>query len=318
MIKAIYGRNVPEAYTEALWAMQICGVEEDSRNGIVRTVPYPVMLEIDRPWERVLFHPTRDANPFFHVMEFIWHMAGSNDAEWIAQFNKRMLDYADDEILRGAYGWRWANPASQIQDTISLLQTTPETRQAVITMWDPVHDGHRALTSDRPCNTHIYFRRVKGKLTMTVCNRSNDLIWGMLGVNAVVFTMLHELIAHAVGMPQGVYRVFTNNLHVYKDLPRYDEIMNDKNRIHDPYSYDDVRPQPLLVGNETWEDFRADCVQLVAYGLDFDPPNTWWMEQVGIPMHEAYLDKESRSMHISAIEASDWCRVCQEWNTRRV
>jgi thymidylate synthase len=193
MITNIFGTNVPDAYVEGLWNLHAGAIEHESRNGPVLTIPNPVVLEIARPWERVLFDPVRNCNHFFHVMEFVWMMAGSNDAEWISQFNKRMMEYADDGILRGAYGWRWANPSPQIQDTISLLQTSPTSRQAVISMWDPVFDGSRARTSDRPCNTHLYFRVQNGRLEMTVCNRSNDFFWGMMRYGIIEYGMIPTL-----------------------------------------------------------------------------------------------------------------------------
>lgn len=318
MIKLITGRNVPEAYNEALWAMQVCGVGEQSRNGDVIAIPYPVMLEIQRPWERVLFSPIRDANPFFHVMEFVWMMAGSNDAEWLAQFNKQILEYANEhKVLRGAYGWRWVNPSPQITDVIELLRETQDTRQAVLSMWDPVYDGPRADTLDRPCNTHIYFRRVNGKLDMTVCNRSNDLIWGMMGANAVHMTMLHEFISLATGIEQGVYRVFTNNLHVYCGMPRHIEIMGNRVKEYDYYAYDGLTTQPLLEPGEKWQDFLADAYQMVDSGLDFEY-KTEWFNWVASPMHDAYLDKQLRAEFIENITAPDWKIACREWHRRRI
>lgn len=313
MITEIFGSNAPEAYTDGLWKLAICGVEGESRNGRVITIPGPTTLEIVNPMERVLFHPTRDANPYFHLMEFVWMMAGSNDAEWISQFNKRMMEYADDNILRGAYGWRWANPSPQVSDAIALLQESPGTRQAVLSMWDPTYDGPSARTSDRPCNTHIYLRGDRGRLDMTVCNRSNDFLWGMLGSNVVHMTMLHELIARATGLPLGFYRVFTNNLHVYPDMPRFEEIWNDRT---DYDYYDRVSPLPILQENETYEEFVGDAKQMVEHGLPFSY-RTEWFRTVAEPMHEAYLYPEMREELNSTIAAQDWRLVCQEWCARR-
>ena len=319
MVARISGVNVPQAYSEGLWVLQsYANVEMLSRNGPVKTIPCPTVLRIDRPWERVLFHPVRDANPFFHVMEFCWMLAGSNDAEWISMFNKQMMEYADEGILRGAYGWRWARD-DQIGQTIGLLRNDPYSRQAVVQMWDYTLDGSRAQSSDRPCNTHIYFRvNELDELEMTVCNRSNDFFWGMLGSNVVHFTMLHEIIAHAIGRKMGAYYVFTNNLHVYTDMPGFEEKFRNRT-VHDWYKYDEVRTQPLLEKDETWEMLRDDCKVLVEGGgllpKDF---NTEWMMSVGLPIHDAYLDKHNRTHLIESIGAPDWHRACSEWNKRRL
>ncbi len=316
MILQISGATVPQVYQEALWAMRINGVEEESRNGPVLVIPHPVMLEITWPWNRVLFDPVRDANPFFHFMEFVWMMAGSNDAEWISMFNKRMMEYADDGVLRGAYGWRWCHPTSQIKHTIDLLKIDSLTRQAVITMWYPLYDDYRANTSDRPCNTHIYFRAIENRLDMTVCNRSNDLIWGMLGSNVVHFTMLHELISRAIGYEQGIYRVFSHNLHFYTEMPRGSDILKGV-AVHDPYRNNKVSAYPLLQEDENWTMLVADCKALVDGSFlvphDF---RSQWMQNVGFPIYEAYLTKEDRDYRIPDIQASDIRLACQEWSLR--
>lgn len=313
MINAV---NVPQALSEALWHLRAGGsfIREESRNGSVLTVPSPTMLMILNPLERVLFNPVRDANPFFHVMEWVWMMAGSNDAHWLAQFNKRMLTYADDGILRGAYGWRWRHPTDQITDCIALLRRDPTTRQAVISMWDPEYDGSEKKTSDRPCNTHIYFRRVEDRLNMTVCNRSNDMIWGMLGANAVHMTFLHELVAHATHMSVGPYRVMTNNLHVYEDLDKLHALMSDA-RDYDAYQEDDITYLNLLGPGEDWEELREDCEDIVAGNLV--ELRTYWARNVALPIHEAYLRRNERDDWIKQIRAADWKRACQEWVARR-
>lgn len=318
MVINISGENVPRAYIEGLWKLEVFGIDEVSRNGPVRTIPQPVVLEIISPWERVLFNPIRDANPFFHAMEFVWMMAGSNDAEWISMFNKRMMEYADDGVLRGAYGWRWSNPQDQIKSVIELLKRDPNTRQAVLSMWDVLYDGPQAQSSDRPCNTHIYFRRNGSSLNMTVCNRSNDFIWGMMGSNAVHMTMLHELVSRAVGLKQGIYRVFTNNLHMYTDLPNYKALTTNRDP-YDFYNYGgDLETTQLLQPWETWEDFRMDCEVLVNGGeLLGKEMITHWMATTGIFIHDAYLFKERRSELIPMIESPDWRRACNEWWQRR-
>lgn len=315
MIIELLGHNVPDAYVEAWWAMRTYRPPiEESRNGRVRVLPHPVILTIGQPDQRVLLDPVRDANPFFHVMEWVWMLAGSNDAVWLSQFNKRMMSYADDGRLRGAYGWRWANPEDQIAGVIDLLRRDPGTRQAVVSMWDPLQDGPNARTSDRPCNTHIYFGRRASKLDMIVMNRSNDLVWGMLGANAVHMTFLHELVARASGIPMGNYQVFTKNLHVYLDVPRYDELTRTA-RVYDIYSKGEVRPYPLLAEGETWESLREDCKALVSgEGEIF---RTMWMQHVALPIYWAYLAKENRKNWISEIYADDWRRACEEWVVRR-
>ena len=101
-------RNVNEALPAALELLEKDGISETSRNGPVLRIPYPVTIAYKRPWERVLFSNARDANPYFHLFESMWMLAGRNDLGWIQQFNSRMSEFSDDGIsLHGAYGYRW-------------------------------------------------------------------------------------------------------------------------------------------------------------------------------------------------------------------
>ena len=310
--------NVNDAFSEMIWKMRIFGVSEDSRNGHVRTIPQPFGLTILRPWQRVLFDPVRQANPFFHVMEFIWMMAGSRKVEWIAQFNSRMHDYADDGIIKGAYGYRWANQwgMNQIGDVVGMLEKDPTTRRAVLAMWDPDADLF-SDSKDIPCNTHIYFRIYDGELCMTVCNRSNDLIWGMLGANAVHMTMLHELVARSLETSIGRYHVLTNNLHVYTDLPNYEELMTPR-PIYDPYSTAGLEAKPLLRGAETLDNFIEDACRAIYSDEGFNQSFvTDWFNTVAHPMYFGYMERKLKEgdgvRYFRNIEAPDWKRAAILW-----
>jgi hypothetical protein len=319
MITSVREINVPNVYTEALMAMHMIGKEEDSRNGRVLTIQDPFYLTILNPQERVLFDPIRDANPFFHVMEFVWMMAGSKDVRWIEKFNSKYRQYADTgtHVVHGAYGYRWRDhfgsmlAVDQIVEVIELLKRDPTTRRAVLGMWDPSSDLE--FHADVPCNTHIYFRFSEGALHMTVCNRSNDILWGMLGANVVHMTYLHELVAHGAGLPLGEYRVFSNNAHVYTDLPRYKEIMNTRAPV-DYYTTIGVGPMPLMQKGESYEEFLTQCAEFLHSDGAYE---NYWLNNVARPMRKAYLDKEKRDGYIEQIEAPDWQLATKEWWARR-
>jgi hypothetical protein len=82
---------------------------------------------------------------------------------------------------------------------------------------EPDDDFTAALNGSKavPCNTHAYFDIIDNALNMTVCNRSNDMVWGMMGANVVHFSMLQEYLACCLNAEVGNYHQITNNLHVY-------------------------------------------------------------------------------------------------------
>lgn len=230
----INARNVNDALYQGLQYLATHGIKEDSRNGSVLVAPGPVTTVYAHPWERVLVCPERDANPFFHLMEAIWMMAGRRDVAFVQQFNSRIGKYSDDAVnLHGAYGYRWRTwfGYDQLSAVAEELRRDPNTRRAVLTMWDasnfavnhmneaPGTNGDFVTLEqggkDVPCNTHIYFDVRGGKLNMTVCCRSNDIWWGAYGANAVHFSVLQELMAVWCGVQMGVYRQVSNNYHLY-------------------------------------------------------------------------------------------------------
>lgn len=239
-------RNVQEAYVRGLRYLVDYGVREDTRNGPALVLDEPMVTIYERPLERVLVDPARDANPFFHLLESIWMLAGRRDVASLEPFNAGLKRYSDDgENYHGAYGWRWREhfekdhtgdyqttpPIDQVLQVIELLRANPNDRRVVIGMWDPTLDlGRDGL--DFPCNTHIYFRaRTSGSigregllvsdvplLDMTVCCRSNDAVWGAYGANAVHFSVLLEFVAAACGFGVGRMIQLSNNFHVYTDV----------------------------------------------------------------------------------------------------
>jgi thymidylate synthase len=318
LVNSIYANNIPQAYTEAIIKLRTWGEEQESRNGPVITSIDPVYLEIQNPKQRVLFDQTRNANPFFHVMEFVWMMAGENDVRWIEQFNHGFRNYADHgtNTLHGAYGHRWTRhfEINQIVAVADLLRADKTTRRAVLGMWDPRVD--LSQHSDLPCNTQIMFRVVHNALDMTVINRSNDLIWGMLGANAVHMTYLHELIAFISGIKIGLYKVFTNNLHIYKEMPNFKKIWATITP-DDFYRANGIKTYDLLWPGEKYETLVRDCVALVNEE-HVSVLETNWARAVAWPMKMAYQDRlrltgGDGKYFIAQINAEDWRLACENY-----
>ena len=222
-MQVIEVRNVHDALLRGLELLEVHGITRDSRNGPVRESECPVTTVYHRPQERVLFWEQRDANPFFHFMESLWMLGGRHDLDYVYQFNKGMKRYSDDgKTLWGAYGWRWreywtdrTNDQSidQLSIIIKRLKEDPTDRRCVLQMWDAVSDLDRD-GKDVPCNTSIYFKIDADKrLQMTVCNRSNDIIWGAYGANAVHMSMLQEYMAGALRVGVGTYYQVSDNYH---------------------------------------------------------------------------------------------------------
>jgi hypothetical protein len=317
----IKGRNVNHCYAMALDYLMEYGVHETSRNGNVLVAPEPVLTTYKRPLERVLFDPNRDANPFFHLMEAIWMLAGERAAEWPVQFNKQMAEYANaDGNYDGAYGYRWRQyfGLDQIKWAVEHLRNKPDSRRCVITMLDGFGDRSDA-SKDIPCNTHIYLDCRGRKLNMTVCNRSNDAVWGCYGANAVHFSALLEVIAAGVGIPVGEYRQFSNNLHIYVDIPKVAEAVQHP-KMCDHYRTGGFPPFPLV---KSYETFLSECEAFLAapeVGCLYANPFFYYVAR---PMYLAWQeykkgDIRSALSWANQIEDQAWSLACDSWICRRI
>lgn len=325
-------RNVNDALPLGLRLLRDHGERRDSRNGGVRSMPMPTTTVYGEPTERVIFDPVRDANPFFHLFESIWMLAGKNDLAYVTRFAKNMENYSDDGLtMWGAYGWRWRSffdEFDQIRWAIRRLSDSAQDRRVVVTMWSPTHDTKRADEGgkDVPCNTQLYLSiNSAGKLDMTVCNRSNDVIWGAYGANAVHMSMLQEYVAGQIGCKVGRYWQMSNNYHAYDDL--YDK---------------------LLPGAESWDPFegcpytnkmveRYAMFNSAGVGPVWDMDLHMFMEEptalgfknaffrkILVPMwcaHEAYKEKDfeaASELLMQMPERNDWRMAATQWLQRRV
>ena len=308
--------DVNQAYSEIQTIKGHYVQREETRNGPALSFPMPVIVEHTTPYRRVLFDPARDANPFFHYMEAIWMLAGEKNVSFPGKFAKNIFNYSDDGVvLHGAYGhrWRYHFDMDQVEQVIHMLTKDPATRRAVIAMWDPIHDLG-SDTKDLPCNTHLFFRIVDGKLNMTVCNRSNDLCWGMLGANIVHFSVLQEYIASDIDVPLGSLYQFTNNLHIY-------EGWEDKYTYHEVTWYSQnpsLRRYPFGSMNFSVAEAAEFCeLQLEKeYACKILRDNA-------VPMlatWNAYKNGDlNLALHLaSKIYDDDWCEACTNWLKRRL
>lgn len=187
-----------------------------------------VTAVVENPRDRFLDIVGRNDNVFGIIGECLWVLSGDDGIEdWMTKMVPRADLFSDDgERWRGAYSRR-VHSYNQLQSVVDRLKRDNSTRQAVLSIYDPSRDSDVGLaneigsvhTADMICNTTLYFDVVDGKLDITVCNRANDVIWGMCNVNLPEFSLIQEVVAKMVGLEVGTYTLFTNNMHYYTQIP---------------------------------------------------------------------------------------------------
>lgn len=353
-MRVIEGEDVNELYWRGMNMLRTDGRDEASRVGPVRVMPEPVTSVYRKPTQRVLIDFRRAANPFFHLFESLWMLAGRNDVlalnRYIRDFGTRFAEA--DGAIHGAYGHRWRKALGfdQLNEIVRRLKANPRDRQAVLQMWDA--NPGRAVTNggeanlpndllgdwkDRPCNTHVYFRirdevssdGLVGRfstdnglwpyLDMMVSCRSNDIVLGAYGANAVHFSILQEYMAGRIGCLVGKMTQVSWNYHAYHDVLQ---------RVGFPsnletYGQRNMAPSPMGTIWDAWdgdlEYFMSWHRTLVEAGVT-DPGQykNSWFSTTAEPMFLAHfkfrnaMHKDARNMAMM-IEAEDWRVACLQW-----
>jgi thymidylate synthase len=154
--------------------------EKVAPRGMATREVLDVHMRLTQPRARLPYAPpARILNPAFAVAETVWHLSGS-DAPWIFDYNGQLRKYADDGVLRGAYGPRmrnWAGSVDQLHRAVEILTEDPDTRRALIQLYDPAQDaaGHK----DVPCTLGFAFHLRAGRLHMSTSMRGQDVWIGM-------------------------------------------------------------------------------------------------------------------------------------------
>ena len=348
-------RNVCEALPTTIDLISKEGIAQDSRAGPVLVLPAPLMTATQHPRERVLRSAARDANPFFHMVEAIWMLAGREDAAtlnlYVRDFGKR---YAERQLgdplpeengdIHDAYGRRWRVGLGfdQIKAVVKRLIEDPLDRQCVIAMWDPRPLGQDDLLwpwRTRPCNTHIYLRVRDGFLDLTVCCRSNDMIWGGHGANAVHFSILQEYLAALIDVDIGKMYQLSNNAHVYmSELERLDgrRRKNPAELGYDHYRANEVVPEPMFIDPTAvdedimaamhWHDQQSIMAAMHWHDQQINNRipafSNDWFSTTFVPAVVAYrahraTDTATAIEIAKTIRAPDWRISCVEWLQRK-
>lgn len=311
----IIAESADDALAKGLHYLKAGGGEVSPRGQRTIEYPTPVATRYLHPLRRVMFEPLRDANPFFHLMESLWILACREDVRFPTLFNSRLAIYSDDgQKFHGAYGFRIKD---QIKKAVEKLTADPDTRQAVLQIWDHKLDLN-IKSNDIPCNDMVFLKIRDGKLRITVANRSNDIIWGAYGANVVQFSMLQEYLAGMIGCGIGEYTQVSDSYHAYLDNPQWEKLKGlPFETRYNLYETGVVKPYPLVQNPTTFDkEVRAFCngERYMFWDNSFFP-------EVAIPVFEAWFAHKDCNNGAPIIKeeckASDWRLACAHWLARR-
>jgi len=226
--------------TEGVWRKTPGFQSENSSR--CKELPFPIIVTIDNPQARHVTIPQRKWNRTLPYAESLWIALGSNDLDYLpGKYVNSLYRFSDDQrTWRAGYGPRireFSNSTKQYDSSlpkdissfevdqlmycVQLLKEEPNTRQALITIHDPIKDSIVGLkTKDQPCTRSLHFMKdpEENSLNMYVHMRSNDLLFGFSAINFFNFSWMQEYVADILGFEVGKYFHMVDNFHYYEDF----------------------------------------------------------------------------------------------------
>lgn len=139
----------------------------------------------------------------------------------------KFREFTDFGVFHGAYA---ARAHGLLGDLVDLLQRDPDSRQAVISVFDSTRDLNRAKR-DIPCTLSLHFMHgpeadpaEMRDLELQVSMRSNDM-WLGTPYDFQQFAILQASVAQALGAWPGRYVHVAGSLHLYeRDLEQLQKV----------------------------------------------------------------------------------------------
>lgn len=260
-----------EAVVDAIETLKDWG-ELTSPRGMSTMEITNAQIMIQRPWLIPFEVGNRNLRPFIGCVEALQLVGQVAAPNVVVKGSSAFNQFTDDGIFHGAYGMRVYGHLSEI---VELLKRDPDSRQAVLTIFNAATDLGRGKR-DIPCTLTIQFLIRRGKLNMRVSMRSNDVFLG-LPYDLVQFGALQAAIAKALDIEMGWYCHVVGSLHMYlRDLNKCEDLQPEStefdyfplwsgNTIEEisgharSILFDFVTEHPLQI-----TDFERDCYEAVS------------------------------------------------------
>lgn len=296
MARIIEGQYGCQVYGEVIDTIRRHGRRTSSRNGVVYDLP-DVTISLESPLNALPLGCGRNLNPRIAAAEALQLIGSFSEPDWLCRIAPQFDRYREDvrvslgctvdsltkveRLFHGSYGDRIGD---QLESVVSKLRETPDTRQAVVTLWNPERDNEPGHL-DYPCTVALNFRRSgrlyrqSDRLDMQVLMRSND-VWLGLPYDMFQFTQLQLTLCNVLDLEPGRYTHTAWSMHLY--MTNYDESYS----VTDVITPTQVLPhvqgignRHLITPNEAYHHTRDRARGLALQNLvDWTVSEAWYLD----------------------------------------
>jgi len=271
-VKVIEIENGITGYGDVVDYVMTHGKRRDPR-GIETVDAGPVTVVMRDIRYALPLHIGRNINRKIAAAEAVQLIGGFSDPDLLFYASANFKQFAEPNgQFHGAYGRRIGN---QLTHVVNKLTRDIDTRQAVITLWDPWLDN-LPDKRDYPCTVMMHFAIIDAVLEMTVTMRSQD-VWLGAPFDWGQFTQLQWTVARLLDIQPGTYRHITLSTHLYASN------FTDVERLTTPINRSDWEFQPQGIGRhgDSVAVVRSRAQLLVAKNelSDLTESERWYREQ---------------------------------------
>ena len=203
--------TLSSGWYDALTAVIQDGISIAPTKGPALEYPGVFAVEIEMPQSIILDVPGREFRHVIGALEGLSLVGQVSIAETFIDRVAAFRPFVRHSIFWGVYGPRAVGSIGQIA---TMLAVKPDSRQAVISLYNSKTDLGRPEEVDVPCTLTIQFKVRRQRLEMWVAMRSND-VWLGLPYDLMQFAMLQAAIAQHLGIPAGPYTHTAGSMHLY-------------------------------------------------------------------------------------------------------
>lgn len=250
-------RTIDQLYPKLIRSVLENGVSVASPRGMKVKELYNVGFSIKNAQKGIIVNPNRAVNLAYAAIEMLGNFQdGAYNVDPFTWYCKPMKNYLNPEtgLWDGSYATR-LTMYKQMEKMYNILNLDPDSRRAVIQIYNPAHDFHDYESRDICCTLSLIFRLREGKLNLTCTMRSNDVLLGV-PYDLTQFTFLQSVLACWLGVEVGEYYHFTANLHAYeRDWKKLENIARGK-WLQDPHNWNTMDKWDIPDINETFVQIR--------------------------------------------------------------